>query len=168
MFQMHRALCGQSYRSCWTSIHWHSCHATQHRHLRLLFVLAPYSSIDHYADFQIGVWKSLVDVIAPTLRLRIITTPICAVIALNMVANYYWAIKVPPGFADEDVSLSGQRRYAQNSRWPKWTIAPTRAPRHGPDFMHNHELEVGRIGKCTKCGSMKPEVYPTMAFIRDD
>jgi hypothetical protein len=81
-----------------------------------------------------------------------------------MVANYYWAITVPPGFADEDVSLSGQRRHAQNSRWPKWTIAPTRAPRHGPDFMHSHELEVGRVGKCTKCGSIKPEVYPTNGF----
>ncbi|CAG8741407.1 2428_t:CDS:2, partial [Acaulospora colombiana] len=73
-------------------------------------------------------WR--VDVIAPTLRFRLLSTPICALLALNTVANYYWAITIPPGFADEDFSITGQRRHPQQTR---------------------------RVGKCMKCGSVKPE-----------
>jgi len=106
----------------------------------------------------------LVDIIAPTLRLRIITTPICALIALNTVANYYWAITVPPGFADEDIRLSGHRRSTPIGRWERWTTAPTRVGPHGSEFMRSHELEPARVGKCQKCGSIKPEVSCTERF----
>ena len=106
----------------------------------------------------------IVDIIAPTLRLRIITTPICALIALNTLANYYWAITVPPGFADEDIRLSGYKRSSPISRWERWTTAPTRIPGHGSEFIRSHEVESGRVGKCQKCGSIKPEVGITKGF----
>jgi palmitoyltransferase len=100
----------------------------------------------------------LVDIIAPTLRWRFITTPICAVIALNTVANYYWAITVPPGFADQDIRLSGHRRSTPIGHWERWTTAPMHTPPRGSEFMRSHELEPGKVGKCQKCGSIKPEV----------
>jgi palmitoyltransferase len=111
------------------------------------------------------IFFKTVDIIAPTLRLRIITTPICALIALNTVANYYWAITVPPGFADEDTRLSGHRRSTPIGRWERWTTAPTRASPHGSEFIRSHELEPARVGKCQKCGSIKPEVSSSNVWV---
>lgn len=104
----------------------------------------------------IGIF-SFFDIIAPTLRWPIITTPICALIALNTLANYYWAITVPPGFADDDFRLSGYKRSAPVGRWERWTTAPVRVQGHGSDFIRGHELEPARTGRCQKCGSIKPE-----------
>ncbi|PVF99740.1 zf-DHHC-domain-containing protein [Serendipita vermifera] len=97
------------------------------------------------------------DVIAPTLRFRLLSTPICALIALNTVAHYYWAITIPPGFADEDFSITGQRRHPHQSRWSRWLTAPTYSRSRGSDYIPGLELETGRVGKCMKCGSVKPE-----------
>lgn len=97
------------------------------------------------------------DVIAPELPLRILSTPICALIAFNTLANYYWAITVPPGFADDDFPFSGQRRHLSNSAWNRWTSAPVQKPRYGAETLRGHELEPGKVGRCQKCGSTKPE-----------
>ncbi|KAG8808301.1 hypothetical protein FRC18_005105 [Serendipita sp. 400] len=97
------------------------------------------------------------DIIAPKLPLRIITTPICALIAFNTLAHYYWAITISPGFADDDVRLSGQRRHYPTSTWVLKMTAPTRRSSFGSEILPGHELENGRAGKCLKCGSVKPE-----------
>ncbi|KAG8766627.1 hypothetical protein FRC15_006212 [Serendipita sp. 397] len=98
------------------------------------------------------------DIIAPKLPFRIITTPICALIAFNTLAHYYWAITISPGFADDDVRLSGQRRHYPTSTWVLKMTAPTRRSSFGSEILPGHELENGRAGKCLKCGSVKPEV----------
>lgn len=107
---------------------------------------------------------AIVDVVAPTLRLPWITTPICALIACNTVAHYYWAITVSPGFADEDALMSGVRTRARksHSRFVQLMTAPTRRGAAATAF--SHQLDVGRVGRCQKCGSMKPEV--SLATIR--
>lgn len=103
----------------------------------------------------------LVDVIEPRLPLRPLSTCVCALIALNTVAHYFWAITISPGFADEDIRMSGARSRSQSSFLVKLLTAPERQPSSNHEILHGYELETGRIGKCNKCGSIKPEVCPS-------
>lgn len=100
----------------------------------------------------------IVDVIAPSLPLRIITTPLCSLIACNLLAHYYWACTIPPGFADEHTRLSGARNRPE-ATWRIYLIAPERSrqPESGAQWSQDELLE-GRPGRCNKCTSIKPEV----------
>ncbi|KIY66742.1 zf-DHHC-domain-containing protein [Cylindrobasidium torrendii FP15055 ss-10] len=42
------------------------------------------------------------DVVAATLRWKLLSWPICLLVAANMVMHYWWACTVPPGFVGED------------------------------------------------------------------
>lgn len=100
----------------------------------------------------------IVDVIAPSLPLRIITTPLCSLIACNLLAHYYWACTIPPGFADEHTRLSGARNHPE-ATWRMYLIAPERSrqPKSGAQWTQDELLE-GSPGRCNKCASIKPEV----------
>src|SRR5258708_2544994 len=99
-----------------------------------------------------------VDVIAPSLPLRIVTTPLCMLVACNILAHYYWACTIPPGFADEHMRLSGTRGRPE-AAWRTYLIAPERSgqPDSGVQWTRNDLLE-GSPGRCNKCGGVKPEV----------
>jgi palmitoyltransferase len=99
-----------------------------------------------------------VDVIAPSLPLRIVTTPLCALVACNILAHYYWVCTIPPGFADEHTRLSGARSRPE-ATWRMSLIAPERSGQldSGVQWTQNDLLE-GRPSTCGKCGSIKPEV----------
>lgn len=105
---------------------------------------------------------STVDIIAPSLPLRIITTPLCGLIACNILAHYYWACTVPPGFADEHTRLSGARNRPE-AAWRTYLIAPERSSQ--PDIRAQwtqDDLLEGRPSRCNKCGSIRPEVRTCM------
>ena len=99
-----------------------------------------------------------VDVIAPELPLRIVTTPLCGLVACNILAHYYWACTIPPGFPDEHTRLSGTRRRPE-ATWRAYFIAPDRSRQldSGAQWTQDDLLE-GRPMRCNKCCSIKPEV----------
>lgn len=99
-----------------------------------------------------------VEVIAPSLPLRIVTTPLCLLIACNILAHYYWACTIPPGFADEHMRLSGTRSRPE-AAWRTYLIAPERSHQadNGTQWTQNDLLE-GSPSTCGKCGNIKPEV----------
>ena len=103
-----------------------------------------------------------VDVIAPKLPLRIVTTPLCGLIACNILAHYYWACTIPPGFPDEHARLSGARSRPE-AAWRAYFKAPDRSSQvdSGAQWTQDDLLE-GRPIRCKKCSSIKPEVRPSM------
>ena len=103
-----------------------------------------------------------VDVIAPKLPLRIVTTPLCGLIACNMLAHYYWACSIPPGFPDEHARLSGARARPE-AAWRAYFMAPdgSRELDSGGQLTQDDLLE-GRPIRCKKCSSIKPEVRLSM------
>ena len=62
-----------------------------HAHLAPLWLFAPRSA----ANIE------TVTVIQPSLPWPWLTTPLCALVALNLFAHYYFVCTVPPGFADD-------------------------------------------------------------------
>lgn len=108
-----------------------------------------------------------VDVIAPKLPLRIVTTPLCGLIACNILAHYYWACTIPPGFPDEYTRLSGTRSRPE-AAWGAFFIAPERSRQldSGAQWTQDDLLE-GTPIRCTKCSIIKPEVRISMCVKRD-
>jgi hypothetical protein len=108
-----------------------------------------------------------VDVIAPKLPLRIITTPLCGLVACNILAHYYWACTIPPGFPDEHARLSGTRSRPE-AAWRAYFLAPERSrdPNGGAQWTQDDLLE-WRPNRCKKCSSLKPEVRVSMCVTRD-
>ncbi|KAF9444856.1 zf-DHHC-domain-containing protein [Macrolepiota fuliginosa MF-IS2] len=95
------------------------------------------------------------DVIAPGLNYRLVTLPICILIALNLHMHYYYVCTVRPGFVEEPPKLQGH-----GLLWAK-----RRAKRRGGDGgvltapvrVNGARVTVAEIMKCRKCGQQRPE-----------
>jgi palmitoyltransferase len=95
-----------------------------------------------------------VDVIQPTLSLPLLTTPICSLIALNLIMHYYYACTVPPGFAEDPPREAGhgilwskkkdpaKDRILTGVQWSEGSVKITKAT----------------VTTCRKCGQLRPEV----------
>lgn len=88
----------------------------------------------------------------PTLPWPWLTTPIFALVALNLAAHYYYVLTVSPGFVEDGPREPGPgilwaRRKATHSaavgvRWSEQGLKVTKASET----------------KCKRCGKMRPEV----------
>ena len=84
--------------------------------------------------------------------------PLCALVALNLFAHYFWVCTVPPGFADDPPRAPGA---AQGALWasPR-RAASRRALTGGVRWSETESVHVTRAGvtPCRRCGQMRPEV----------
>ena len=52
------------------------------------------------------------DVVLPTLAAPVLTTPLCMLLVVNMLGNYYWACFMPPGMVGDEVARRRPWLYA--------------------------------------------------------
>jgi len=92
------------------------------------------------------------DVIMPSLRWPLLTTPLCLLIALNLFTHYYYACTIPPGFVDELPHL-------QNSgwRWAKKREMAQKKALTGVRWSDDLNVTKATVTKCRKCGELRPE-----------
>lgn len=99
------------------------------------------------------------DVIAPSLNYRLITLPICILIAINLHVHYYYVCTVKPGFVDEPPKEPGRgllwskrRSSTSNSGRGVLTGSLTGAPR-----VNGAKVTTAEVTKCRRCGKLRPE-----------
>jgi len=110
---------------------------------------------------------TLVDVLAPTLPLPVLTIPVCALIVLNLLMHYYYCITVQPGFVNDDgespqsalrdLGTVNSIFWAQRRGGAKGKARALRSPppRMTPAW-HT---------RCTKCNMLRPEVSSRFFFL---
>ncbi|KAI0749290.1 zf-DHHC-domain-containing protein [Daedaleopsis nitida] len=86
------------------------------------------------------------EVVQPALPWPWLTTPVCALIALNLFVHYFYVCTVPPGFADDD-----EPRPASETGW-MW------AKKRSAGVRWSVKGEPATVSKCKRCGQLRPEV----------
>ncbi|KAL0953315.1 hypothetical protein HGRIS_004562 [Hohenbuehelia grisea] len=101
------------------------------------------------------------DVILPSLPYFIITGPICALIALNLHAHYFYVCTVPPGFVDDPPPV-----VPDSILWAKKKVSnrPLTSS-SGVNWTSQIKITKASTTKCRKCGQTKPEVSLSPGFI---
>ncbi|KAL1721518.1 DHHC palmitoyltransferase-domain-containing protein [Schizophyllum commune] len=84
------------------------------------------------------------DVVLPTLSAPVITIPLCTLLVVNMMGNYYWACFMPPGVVGDEVA---RRR--------PWLYA--RKKRGDPVMRRNFAVTTARCTMCKRCRKNRPE-----------
>lgn len=99
----------------------------------------------------------LVEVIQPSIRWPLVTTPIDVLIAFNLIAQYYFVCTVKPGFVDEPAQVSGEGFF-----WAKKVTKSSRNPRTGVKWTEDSQFHITRahVTRCKRCGQLRPEVRP--------
>jgi hypothetical protein len=98
--------------------------------------------------------QNAVDVIQPTLSYPLLTTPICALIAINLLMHYYYACTVSPGFVDEPPREVGHGLlWARPRRKGHKVLTGVRWSEEG-----SIKITKATTTKCRKCVQIKPEV----------
>ncbi|KIM80330.1 hypothetical protein PILCRDRAFT_97949 [Piloderma croceum F 1598] len=97
---------------------------------------------------------SFFDVIQPTLSLPLLTTPICSLIALNLIMHYYYACTVPPGFVEDP-----PREAEHGILWSKKNGPAKDRNLTGVQWSEEGSVKITKamVTKCRKCGQLKPE-----------
>ncbi|KAH9924107.1 DHHC palmitoyltransferase-domain-containing protein [Amylocystis lapponica] len=90
------------------------------------------------------------EVIQPSLRFPWLSTPICALIALNMFAHYYYVCTISPGFVTDPPRQPGTGLLWAKRRNPTRSLTGVR----WSDDLH---VTKAFVTKCRKCGVMRPE-----------
>ncbi|PAV16398.1 zf-DHHC-domain-containing [Pyrrhoderma noxium] len=75
------------------------------------------------------------EVIQPSIRWPLVTTPIDVLIAFNLIAQYYFVCTVKPGFVDEPAQVSGEGFF-----WAK-----------------KFHITRAHVTRCKRCGQLRPE-----------
>lgn len=108
-------------------------------------------------DDQALLYLFIVDVIAPSLGVPLITFPVCALLAINLHVHYYYVCTVRPGFIDEPPQEAG--------RGLLWSIRRDfhSKPRDGllsglSVGMPDVEVTVAETTRCRRCHKLRPEV----------
>lgn len=96
-----------------------------------------------------------VEVIQPDLRWPLVTVPLNALVACNMLVHYYLSCTVPPGFIDDPSQEAGEGIiWARKSkvRLPNGVANGHALGRDGVDVTPAH------ISRCRRCAQLRPEV----------
>lgn len=112
------------------------------------------------ADSPKFYWE--VSVIQPTLSFPVITTPVCMLIALNLLAHYYYVCTVPPGFIDE-----APREPGKSFLWAKKRDTRARKQLTGVQWSDESKLwmTTASITKCKRCNKSRPEVSSALILL---
>lgn len=126
---------------------WHCCQPE-----RYVSVSACYGVTRSCTSINVEV---TVDIIQPTLSIPWLTTPICVLIAFNLVMHYYYVCTVAPGFVDDPIREPGRGIMWAKKRTLKGSKALT-----GVRWTHEEGIKITKAltTKCRKCGQIKPEV----------
>ena len=92
------------------------------------------------------------------LRWQILSLPLNLLIAVNLLAQYYLACAVKPGFVDEPASVEGDG----------WAWARKRAGSGGSSGVQwSHDLNMTRanVTRCRKCKLLRPDVCVPLSFL---
>jgi palmitoyltransferase len=90
----------------------------------------------------------VVEVILPTLPYPLVATPICILVAVNLIMHYYYACTVPPGFVDAPPQKHGIGFL--------WARQPDSVAR-GEDPIRMKIIPAS-MARCRKCNVDRPEV----------
>jgi hypothetical protein len=96
-----------------------------------------------------------VDIIQPTLSLPWLTTPICGLIALNLLMHYYYVCTIYPGFIDDPPREPGHGIF-----WAKKKGRSRNNVLTGVWWSDDRSVLItpATTSKCKRCGQLKPEV----------
>jgi palmitoyltransferase len=127
-----------------------------------------------------SIFGMTVDVIAPSLNYRLITLPICLLIALNLHMHYYYVCTVQPGFVD-DPPKEGEhgrgllwakpRSSSSSSSGGRGVLTGSPVLRGVGGGVSPHDGSGGvtvtpaEITKCRRCGKLRPEVSLCAGFL---
>ncbi|KAK7443764.1 hypothetical protein VKT23_015548 [Stygiomarasmius scandens] len=116
------------------------------------------------------------DVVYPTLSYKLITGPICFLIALNLWTHYYLVCTTPPGFVDSEPpqpatvfpkSLLWASPRKPRNDYAYRAVSPTSSPLENGLSLderrdRDRSLNITRaeVTKCRKCTLMRPEGLP--------
>ncbi len=98
-----------------------------------------------------------VEVIQPDLRWPLLTVPLNALVACNLLGHYYLSCTVPPGFIDEPPQTAGKgvvwaRKRKRKVRLPAGVGNGLSLDSDGVNVTAAH------ISQCRRCGQLRPEV----------
>ncbi|KAF5344465.1 hypothetical protein D9758_014161 [Tetrapyrgos nigripes] len=114
---------------------------------------------------------SFFDIVYPTLSYKLLTGPLCILIALNLFTHYYLVCTTPPGFVDAE-PMQPATTFPQSWTWARPRKAKYRAA-NGYRPLETVDAEEGSLEKadadewnitkadmtkCRKCTAMRPEV----------
>lgn len=99
-----------------------------------------------------------VDVIQPTLRWTLLTLPLDALIAVNLVMQYYFACTTRPGFVDVPPAVAGEGLLWARVRQRRGITS--RVGNGGVRWSDAQALNItkARVTQCRKCKQTRPEV----------
>ena len=90
----------------------------------------------------------VVDVIMPSLSYKLLSAPICLLIACNLLTHYYYVCTIAPGFLDAPPQLPGS-----NYLWAK-----PKSSSRALAGANKLNITPANVTTCRKCGERKPEV----------
>ncbi|THV00091.1 hypothetical protein K435DRAFT_776745 [Dendrothele bispora CBS 962.96] len=106
------------------------------------------------------------DVIYPTLPFKLLTTPICILIVLNMFTHYYLVCAIPPGFVDAE-GPQPPKTFPKRLLWasPKRStddyvyraLSPLENGFREDEGTGRLNVKRAEIIKCRKCVQMRPK-----------
>ncbi|KAF5334722.1 hypothetical protein D9758_017361 [Tetrapyrgos nigripes] len=120
---------------------------------------------------------SFFDIVYPTLSYKLLTGPLCILIALNLFTHYYLVCTTPPGFVDAE-PMQSATTFPQSWTWARPRKAKSRAA-NGYRPLETVDAEEGSLEeagldewnitkadmtKCRKCTAMRPECKPSSPF----
>jgi len=94
------------------------------------------------------------DVIQPTLSFPLLTTPICILIAFNLIMHYYYVCTISPGFVEDPPPEAGNRMLWAKKKGPASNKAMTGVRWSGVGSV---KVTKAAVTTCRKCGQVKPE-----------
>ncbi|KAL5504424.1 hypothetical protein ACEPAH_8499 [Sanghuangporus vaninii] len=95
------------------------------------------------------------EVIQPTIRWPLLTVPIDALIAFNLLAHYYFACTVKPGFIDDPPRIEGKGPFWAKGRKEKAVANGAASVIWSEDTSLN--MTRANLTRCKRCGLMRPD-----------
>ncbi|KAI0787365.1 DHHC palmitoyltransferase-domain-containing protein [Fomes fomentarius] len=92
------------------------------------------------------------EVVQPSLPYPWLTTPICVVIALNLLGHYYYVCTIPPGFVNDPPRIAGS-----GLLWAKKRRAAKHRALTGVRWSDDVHVTRAETTRCKRCGDMRPE-----------
>ncbi len=102
---------------------------------------------------HIACCATAVEVVQPSLPYPWLTTPICVVIALNLIGHYYYVCTISPGFVDDPPRIAGS-----GILWAKKRRAAKHRALTGVRWSDDMHVTRAETTRCKRCGEMRPEV----------
>lgn len=92
------------------------------------------------------------EVVRPSVPLPLFSTPICVLIAFNLLMHYYWVCVVPPGFVTDTPRTPGK-----GLLWARKRRSARNRALTGVRWSDDVQITPGTLSRCRKCSILRPE-----------